>query len=197
MVECKARCNRTLECGHSCAQLCYLDCKSNCTCGKSPAKREPGPVNYAKAVTGSPEKKKKKKPPISPKKHRPPTQDGSLQRVPRTGSWQHVARDLSDESQPYRDFAEGGYIQADKDLADLAAQQAADARKKASDLDEFEKLFAAEIVVPKKEKDKMTLVRQVDGGTRSVWKGTYAPLKSPNKSPNMKKEKEEVNLIDL
>ncbi|CAD6587978.1 MAG: hypothetical protein ASARMPRED_003367 [Alectoria sarmentosa] len=101
---------------------------------------------------------------------------------------------ISHDTQPYRDFAAGGHVEFDKNLVALAEQEAAEARGKQLDEENFAALFSdpgdATLVANSK---KMTLVRTMsngEGGSRGVWKGTYKPPRPKNASP-------EASLLDL
>ena len=101
------------------------------------------------------------------------------------------------DTQPYRDFAAGGHAEYDKNLAALAEREAAEARGKQLDEENFAALFRDPGDAALVDKNKtMTLVRTMSngkGGSRGVWKGNYKPPRSENARPS---KKEEASLLD-
>lgn len=158
-MNCKKGCNRRLQCGHSCTELCFLPCKSDCACEKD--------FDHVVALTES-----------SEKTHAAPL-DYAKARSPHN-------------TQPYRDFATGGHVESDRNLAALLQREAAEAQGKQLDKENFAALFSnSEGAVPVDETKKMTLVRRMPdgkGGSRGVWKEAFGG--SPSK-------KEEASLLDL
>ena len=107
-------------------------------------------------------------------------------------------RNVPQDTQPYRDFAAGGHIESDKNLVALVEQEAAKARGKQLDEENFAALFndqRNDLLVDGVE--QMTLVRTMSdskGGNRGKWKGTYTtPSRSHDASPN---KNEEASLLD-
>jgi hypothetical protein len=85
---------------------------------------------------------------------------------------------MTAEGQAFRDFANGGHVQSDAELAALAATETL--RKlqlQKADQEMASALFGDDIVAaPETEKQQVTLVRtssHPNGTTRGVWKGTY------------------------
>ena len=149
-----------------------------------------GDEYYAIVSNGSPERKEN---------HRDPSQYSGLQQLDDLfeGSSQNHC-DSPHDTQSYRDFAAGGHVESDKKLAAMMEREAAEARGKQLDEENFAALFSdpVDAVVVDMSK-KMTLVRTLSngkGGRRGVWKGTYRPPRSKNASPS---KKEEASLLDL
>ena len=103
-------------------------------------------------------------------------------------------RDIPQSTQPFRDYATGGHVEADRRLYALAERDAAEARGRQLDKENYAALFSEAVLVDKTE--KMTLARTKsngEGGSRGLWKGTYEP-RSANASPT---KEEETSLLDL
>lgn len=101
---------------------------------------------------------------------------------------------MTAESQPFRDFANGGHVQSDAELAALAAREAMNQLQLAqADEEMASALFGSDAVPATRddEKQNVTLVRSSstpDGTKRGVWKGTYGlkeaeVLKEPQPQP--------------
>lgn len=227
VADCKKRCNRRLACGHPCTKLCYLPCKSDCRCDKefesvdhavaltgTPEETHAAPFDYAEAANGSFKGKTRSYDPrAGPAKYatvlnKPPERKRKLRNSSQLSISPQLEDKLVDEgrsdrgvlhnTQPYRDFAAGGHVEYDKNLAALAEREAAEAQGKQLDDDNFAALFGdpEDAALIDKTK-KMTLVRTMSngqGGSRGVWKGTYKPPRSKNTSPS---KKEEASLLDL
>ena len=214
MVYCKNRCNRRLDCGHSCTQLCYLPCKSGCVCEKesnsaSHARALTGfsqeihaaPLGYAEDAIGSSRSKTCPHGPQEGATNYATVLNGSSERrtlrdsSPYSGSPQ---RDIPQDTQPYRNFAAGGHVESDKNLVALVERKAAEARSRQLDDVNFDALFREagdDALVD--ESEKMTLVRTTpneNGGNRGLWKGTYKPSRPQDASLS---KKEEASLLDL
>ena len=107
-------------------------------------------------------------------------------------------RDISQDTQPYRDFAAGGHVESDRNLVALVEREAAEARGKQLDKENFAALFGhseEEGLVERTE--NMRLVRTMSngkGGSRGLWKGTYGSSKYQTASTSAK---EEASLLDL
>ena len=219
-VNCQKHCNRQLDCGHPCNQQCYLACKSDCTCESRDDEPIP-PVSYAEVATNT--SPSKKTPQISPVRRAPPLPVGppvSYARAPTDTSpskenlplppvrlhspWlrdfpadsvQTGERYLSEETKPYRDYAAGGYIESDRDIATLADEDDAQAQRAQLDENGYAALFGSHEDAGTVEKtNEMTLVRMMPNGqgeSRGVWKGNYKIPVAENDS------KEEVSLLDL
>jgi helicase required for RNAi-mediated heterochromatin assembly 1 len=203
-VNCQKRCTRSVGCGHPCTQACYLECKSDCDCE---AVEQPGiqPLDYAKATRTSVTTLVEKKQGSGSRQSSPEKkqQHGSASRAsPQVleyvaGTCQDL-RGRARETQLYRDFAAGGHVESDKNLAALAQKENAEARQKQLDKESYEALFGGtEEDVLAKELDNVKLVRTKSngrGGTRGVWKGTFEVPRSESTSP---KKQQEGNLLDL
>ncbi len=213
-MSCKKRCNRRLECGHPCIELCYLPCKAGCACDEEFPSANPAvaftgsleetraaPLTYAKSVKGS-----SGNPQAGTTSHTivvngsPERKRKSSRSFQRSGLL-HLEDDFADrgeayhnipqDTQPYRDFAAGGHIESDRYLAALVEREAAEARGQQLDEENFAALFGEsgdESLVNRTE--RMTLIRTMSngkGGSRSVWTGTYEPSRG---------KKEEASLLD-
>ena len=141
----------------------------------------------------------KKKPSYSAVLNRPATQIPaySVEDFP-------MLRNISNQTQGYRDYAAGGHVAADKSLAALQAKQDAAARQEKLDEDNYRALFpeTEEGLKPKKAgDDNVKLVRTMSngkGGNRGRWEGTFLVPKAEHKKAGKEGEKEEeVNLLDL
>ena len=187
LVDCKKRCNRLLECGHPCIDICCLPCRSDCACDKElpSVDREARAADYATGLHGSFEARRKLRD-GSQVSGSPQLEDQTYRVTPRN-------------TQPYRDFATGGHVKSDKNLTALMKQEAAEAQGKRLDDRNYAALFSEPgdgVLVDEKIK-KMTLVRTMSdgkGGSRNVWKGTYDP--GSNNGSSLDK-KEETSLLDL
>jgi len=202
---CVRPCREEMPCGH----ICTLNCHSfgheavNCQSGCEPIQEEiPEPVNYAKAATSSPQKENK---PISrgasPQKRQSctlPIREALPQKgkIPEYSASSSAFRDLSEVTQGYRDFAAGGHIESDRNLAALAERDNAEARQKRLDDENYAALFGGTEGEVAAKKGDLKLVRTKDdgqGGSRGVWKGRM-------EVPQAKKagsKKEESSLLDL
>ena len=111
----------------------------------------------------------------------------------------HRSGDYSKHAKAYNDFAEGGHVQADRDLAKRAEEAAAEARRKKQEMDHFDALFGGPSnPVPKHNTKGQKLVRtETDnqGATRTRYQETYTLSQPVPKAP--KNEKEEMDLLDL
>ena len=106
-------------------------------------------------------------------------------------------RDSPRDIQPYRNFAAGGYVESDKNLAALGEREAAEARSTRLDEENFASLFSdvGDSSLIDKTK-KMTLVRTMSngkGGSRGVWSGFYRRPSFKNAGPS---REEEASLLD-
>ena len=114
-----------------------------------------------------------------------------------------ILRNISNQTQRYRDYAAGGHVASDKSLAALQAKQDAAARQERLDEENYRALFnpQTESLKPKKaHDDNVKLVRTMSngkGGNRGRWEGTFQVPKAENKKPGEKEKEEEVNLLDL
>ena len=90
----------------------------------------------------------------------------------------------------YRDFAAGGYVESDNNLAALREREAAEARSKQLDDENFAALFRDQGDPLPVDKTKMTLVRRLSNG-KGLWKGVYESSRSADPS-----KKEETSLLD-
>ena len=103
-------------------------------------------------------------------------------------------RDIPQSTQPFRDYATGGHVEADRRLHALAERDAAEAQGRQLDKENYAALFSDSAVLVDKT-EKMTLARtrsNGEGGSRGLWKGTYEP--STNANPT---KKEETSLLDV
>lgn len=85
---------------------------------------------------------------------------------------------MTAEGQAFRDYANGGHVKSDAELAVLAATEAIDQLQlEKADQEMASALFGDQVAPPMGgEKQKVTLVKKSshpDGTTRGVWKGTY------------------------
>ncbi len=173
----------------------------------SPEGTHAAPLSYAKAATGFLKQK------VSPYDSRTdsragaakhatlfdesPEEEGKLRGSSQiSGSPQlenrQLSRDIPHDTQPYRDYAAGGYVESDKALAALGEREAAKAQGKRLDEENFRLLFSdpADAVLVERI-EKMTLVRTKSngkGGSRGLWSGTYELLSSKNASSGTKEE---------
>ncbi|KAF6225742.1 hypothetical protein HO133_009744 [Letharia lupina] len=151
----------------------------------SPYYPQAGAANYATVFNGTPEKKKK-------------LRNSSQFSGPPQLEDRQPYRNIPHDTQSYRDFAAGGHVESDKNLAAMVEREAAEARGKQLDEENFAALFSdpGDAVLLDKTK-KMTLVRTMSngkGGSRGVWKGVWnKPPRSKDASPS---KKEEVSLLD-
>ena len=100
---------------------------------------------------------------------------------------------MTPEGQAFRDFANGGHVKSDADLAALAATEALSQLQLAqADQEMASALFGSDAVsATKDETQRVTLVRSSsnpDGTKRGIWKGTYGikeaeVLKEPQPQP--------------
>lgn len=100
---------------------------------------------------------------------------------------------MTPEGQAFRDFANGGHVQSDADLAAMAASESLSQLQLAqADQEMASALFGSDAIpATKNEKQKVTLVRSSshpDGTKRGIWKGTYGMmeaevLKEPQPQP--------------
>lgn len=196
VVNCKNRCNRRLNCGHPCMELCHLPCKSGCACEK-----EFQSANHAEAATASSGRKTCPHDPQAEAANyamlfdRSPEKTRTLRHSLRhSGSPQ---RDLPQATQPFRDFAAGGHLQSDENLVTLMEREAAEARGRQLDEDNYAALFGDpgdDVLID--GIGKMTLVHTMSngkGGDRGVWKGTYKASRIQDAST---RKKEEPSLLD-
>lgn len=105
------------------------------------------------------------------------------------------------ETRAFQDYAAGGHIESDRNLAAIAERENAEARLKRLDEENFAALFG-EVNVAKggiltEKPDNVNLVRTKtdgQGGSRGIWKGT---LEVPRKDTDMGTAKEGASLLDL
>lgn len=144
------------------------------------------PLKYASAVKDSP--KRKKPQPGSPAHRAFP------RLVDFSDDHEAVHPTASQSPHSFQAFASGGHIQSDKSLADSAARQASDDRRKQLDLDNSAALFdvsnQSSLVEQTKEMKLVRTKTDGQGGRRGVWKGTY-------ETPQPVHKKEEISLLDL
>ena len=90
---------------------------------------------------------------------------------------------MTPEGQAFRDFATGGHVKSDADLAASAATEALNQLQLAqADQEMASALFGSDAVPATRdgEKQKVTLVRSSshpDGTKRGIWRGTYDGMK--------------------
>ena len=113
-------------------------------------------------------------------------------------SRRHFSRDFSENAKAFRDFAEGGHVQADKDLAKMMEADAANARGHKLEMDSFDAMFGGPTKLAQTENTKdMKLIRMdIDdrGATRTVYRETYTP---PVLEPKKTGKGKETSLLDL
>ncbi len=105
------------------------------------------------------------------------------------------------ETRAFQDYAAGGHIESDKNLAAIAERENAEARLKRLDEENFAALFS-EVNVAKggvltEKPDNVNLIRTKtdgQGGSRGVWKGTF---EVPREDKNTETSKEGASLLDL
>lgn len=113
----------------------------------------------------------------------------------------YAPRNTEMETRAFQDYAAGGHIESDKNLASIAEQESAEARRKLLDEENFAALFS-EVNVKKgknltQKPDGVNLVRtrtNAQGGSRGIWKGT---IEIPQKDENKGASKEDTSLLDL
>ena len=215
-VDCKKHCNRRLECGHPCTEVCYLPCKSECACDnkfqpfenaggptKSHKESRAAPFTYAQAATGS-----YRIPLAGVTDHatlfsESPEREEQVRHYPKDTGLLHFEnrvvdkdrsnRDVPQNTQSYRDFAAGGHVQSDKNLVTLAERGAAEAQTAKLDEENYAALFGdRQDDRTIDEGDKMTLFRKKSNG-KSVWKGTWRPSRSESVN---RSENEKASLLD-
>lgn len=200
-VICYKPCSRKLECGHKCSEACYMDCK--CPCDRTP--RNPSthkPVDFTPSRHPSYEN-------TSPVRGRTCSR-GSASKTPRgspiktpiqspikrtSGSPAQHPQDLVDltpEAQRFRDFAAGGYIQADAAAVEAAAKE----RLRQLDEENAAYLFGDPVVdtmlTPRTNELKLMGTRQAMGGTvRNTYEGFFSIPKSRAST-----SKQEPSLLD-
>lgn len=192
-VQCHERCSRYLGCGHPCVEPCHVaQCKSSCGCVLEESAIEK-PFNYAQALNDSLGKKDK-----AAAAPRPYQAFGLLDGVEYSGDSDPKPRKPAEAGRSFRDFARGGHIKHDQEIAERAAYEAAEARREDLDKVNAAALFGNADVHSEREKtDKMELVRTKPSGrgrSRSVWKGIHEPSPSSSGTPSPEKE---TSLLDL
>lgn len=192
-ILCQKPCIRRLRCGHACTEICHVDCKCPCIRDGKNLSIHPT-VNFKpphRPSTGNP----------SPVHSQPRTQ-GLSNKTPRTSptktpvvspvsrlSQSPTRFDLIDTSSPtaqgFRDFAAGGYIQADA----AAVEAAANERRRQLDEEQEALLFGTgEPVVDtalasKTNELRLTSSRQaVDGTVRNTYEGFFTIPKAGENS---------------
>ncbi|KAL8732836.1 MAG: hypothetical protein Q9166_002437 [cf. Caloplaca sp. 2 TL-2023] len=96
------------------------------------------------------------------------------------GPHSQALMEMTPEAQPFRDFAAGGYVEADAAAASTAGNAAAKERLRQLDEDNQIALFGDLIdtlLVPRTDELKLTASRQArDGTTRNIYEGLYSSL---------------------
>lgn len=180
--------------------LCFLDCRSGCACDQeaqptdladgliSSHKSTSKPSSYAKAVDSLERGRKPRNAPQS---------DVSPQLMEVSGDEEKTHRKIARETQAFRDYAAGGHVESDRSLVALAKQEAAEARRKQLDEDNWNALFGTlEDLVPAQKTKEATLVQfksDGQGSNRSTWQGTFDPRRAQGAQSNTK----ETSLLDL
>ena len=111
---------------------------------------------------------------------------------PHDSSWSHG---LAQETQIFRDYAAGGHVVSDMNLAALANRENAAARNIHLEKEDLISFGAGEDEGLAERIDNVRLVRTMSngrGGSRGLWKGTFEVPRPKTASP-----KEEANLLDL
>ncbi|KAL9596270.1 MAG: hypothetical protein Q9219_005900 [cf. Caloplaca sp. 3 TL-2023] len=188
-VICYQPCIRKLECGHSCSEACNVDCK--CPCNRSGQLTIRAPVDLPPLPVPTHEN-------ISPVRGRSRTRYGSPTKKPRgsptkTPTHSPIKRtttnalamahpqeliDMTPAVQGFRDFAAGGYLQADAAANEAAAKE----RLRRLDEENAALLFGDPVVdavlAPRTNELKLTGTKQgMDGRVRNVYEGFFAPPK--------------------
>ena len=188
VIECQKRCIRILGCGHPCALPCSADCEAECDCK---VKRVAGerelnlPMHYAKAVANSSTQPQEKRP--SSTATIPKNPSSSEDKKP-TLHYRPGSMDA------FNDYAQGGHVNHDQSLANIAEQRANEARLKELDAENAAALFGLpDVLDPAASASQVELVRTKDGmgGVRNVWAGTYKPPARPQQG-----HKREDSLLD-
>ena len=187
-MDCLEPCSRVLVCGHACTQLCHAVCKSDCQCIVPKFEQETWPINYAQTLAGSQ---------VRGKHSRGSTSSTAPARQPSTPG-APLSNSRAASKQSYRDYASGGHAQFDKDLANVAARHAVEARLKLLDDKNAAALFGdSEDALLVDKAQEMKLVRTKPdgkGGMRGRWTGTYEPARRENA---MSGKQEKASLMDL
>ena len=191
-IECTKSCMRVLACGHPCMRSCSDQCKSNCNCKiPEPVVEVVPPTDYAKAHLGRAEEDYAAPPesyaaPSEPHTAPPPPGPDLSTAPPNRKS---TKKKQSDSKKAIREYANGGHVEHDKNLAKMAGQQAHKSRLKQLDDENAASLFGShDDEKLAKGVSEMTLVRTKDGkngGKRGVWEGTYrSPPRAEEKRPH-------------
>ena len=193
LIECHKRCSRVLQCGHPCAMACFADCKAECDCEvRSDAEdREMRlAMHYAKAVAG---------PPMQPSREIAIETTASTKTMPK-------ASGLSENEKPtqhgghgsmeaFNDYAMGGHLGHDRSLANIAEQQANEARLKRLDEENAAALFglpnSSNRAAPASKVDLVRTQENAKSGVRNVWAETYMAPPRPQKG-----HKKQNSLLD-
>jgi len=111
-------------------------------------------------------------------------------------------RNPEQQIKAFQDYAAGGHIESDKNIAAIAEQENAEAVLKRLDAENFAALFS-DVNIAKKDGalteklDNVNLVRvKTDGqvGSRGIWKGTF---EVPRKDEDTGTSEEGASLLDL
>lgn len=156
LVNCKKPCKKNLDCGHACDELCYLPCR--CTiCVKGRGR------DYANNRSTSP--------------RRTESVQQSLHRLSQT--------DLR-EAKPFRDFAQGGHVKADADLAAIATEELSRLRLQQAGYDKTLP-FSGDDSATGQEMKLVRTSSKADGPVRGVWKGQWGNV-APKLTPKSKEK---------
>ena len=143
-IQCKLQCDKTLSCGHKCAEICFRRCSCPCL--------EEGPLPPTATGTGS----------SSPKKAREKEQAPIL-----LNTEQHT-----DLVHRYYKFASGGAKQDDKRLAEEARREAREQQLKHMDEAASRALFGE--TSPRPIPTTSKLVADGDGAFRTKYTQLYS-----------------------
>ncbi|KAI4170520.1 MAG: hypothetical protein LQ343_004897 [Gyalolechia ehrenbergii] len=170
-VICHKPCIRELECGHACTEICHVDCKCPCDRrGRNQSIRPPvkfKPPHHPANVNTSPmhsQSRTRDTPAKTPRGS--PTKTLTISPISLV--------DTSPAAQGFRDFAAGGYIQADEAAIEAAAKE----RLRRLDEENEALLFGDDhpdvdtVLTSRTNELKLTGTRQAtDGTVRNTYEG--------------------------
>ncbi|KAL8843320.1 MAG: hypothetical protein Q9170_000178 [Blastenia crenularia] len=192
-VICYKPCIRKLECGHKCSELCHLNCK--CPCDRTGRSRailqktiDFTPARFPSHENTSRVRGRSRGSPIKVQAHSP------VKRTTTSPTKPHPQDliDMTPEAQPYRDFAAGGYAQADATMNEKLAKE----RLRQLDEENLALLFsdpAETTLTPKTNELKLTGTKQAaDGTVRNIYSGFFSASKAGGSE-----RKQERHLLDM
>ena len=176
---------------------CSADCDADCDCNNTVVEQ----AVFARDSIAIPH-------PQTSFKHRPSTPLDDTQDEAYDSTTKNEPETFAAQAKAYNDFAQGGYIQSDRDQAKRAEEEAAKALREKQEMDQFDALFGrgtpktSSTSIREGNGTKILSVKTDEQGVtrtryQEIYRVSQPEVKTPAAEKEEEEEEEEVNLLDL